>query len=228
LIALGRSDWGGWLKVTSDVPVARGFGSSTSDVLATIRAVQRTFGCKLPDQEVARIAVRAEGASDSLMFGDQVVLFAQRDAVVVERLGRRFPRLAVLGFGTSPDGRGVDTLACPPVSYQDWEIRQFERLRLMLRRAVRNNDVSLLGAVASRSAMLNQRHLPVVAFEALVGLAYRSGAAGLQVAHSGDIAGLLFDASDPGTAERQGLARKLLNEIGITRTWSFTTGRANG
>ena len=39
LDALGRTGWGGAIRIESNVPVQWGCGSSTTDVLATIRAV---------------------------------------------------------------------------------------------------------------------------------------------------------------------------------------------
>ena len=58
---------GGELTLTGDLPVGLGMGSSTSDVIATVRAVADSWGVLLPSETIARIAVRAEGASDPLM-----------------------------------------------------------------------------------------------------------------------------------------------------------------
>jgi uncharacterized protein involved in propanediol utilization len=69
---------GGVLTVRSDAPLGRGFGSSTSDVLAAIRAVADAFSISFPCDTVARLAVLAETASDSLMF-ERAVLFAHRE-----------------------------------------------------------------------------------------------------------------------------------------------------
>lgn len=103
---------GGHLELTGDVPLCRGFGSSTSDVLSAIWAVKDAFADPLPPRAVARLAVRAETASDSLMFEDSTVLFAQREGTVIEDFGYRMPPLRVLGFGSRPSnrGKGVDTL----------------------------------------------------------------------------------------------------------------------
>src|SRR3954453_6908731 len=65
---------GGQIEITSTVPRGIGMGSSTSDVTATIRAVADSHGHPLAKEEVARLAVLAECASDSLMIADQVVL----------------------------------------------------------------------------------------------------------------------------------------------------------
>jgi uncharacterized protein involved in propanediol utilization len=224
LAILGRPSVGGRLELLGDVPLSRGFGSSTSDVVATIRAVQDAFGAALPDDVVARIATRAETASDPLMFSGRTVLFAHRDGEIIENFGARLPLLAVIGFSTSRSGDGVDTLELAPANYRRGEIRRFAELREMVRTALLTGDVRLLGSVVTESTAINQRHLPMGPFDVLRSLIDRVGAVGLQTAHSGDIAGLLFDGSCPDTEARQDRAAVLLREAGITHMWRFTAG----
>ncbi|GHI09457.1 kinase [Streptomyces cellostaticus] len=216
---------GGHLEIHSEVPLSRGFGSSTSDVLAAIGAVQDRFSLRLSAQETARLAVRAETASDSLMFGPDSVLFAHRDGVLIEDFGYPLPAVHVLGFGSRPDraGRGVETLALPPARYTDQEVRQFAELRAMLREAILAKDVRLFGLVATASARLNQRHLPVPRLDRLLAIVAETRAVGLQVSHSGDIAGLLFDRDDPDLDARSGYAEELLRSTGVVELWKFTT-----
>ncbi|MEO3790808.1 GHMP kinase [Nonomuraea sp. B10E15] len=223
LSALGWPVPGGLLSLTSDIPLSRGFGSSTADVTAAIQAVVVATGRALPPAAVAKIAVSAERASDSLVYGRRAVLFAHREGVVIEDLGQDLVPLEVLGFGTSSHGQGVNTLDMPPARYSSWEIEAFRPMLGMLRRAVRTRDAYLLGRVATASALLNQRHLRVPQLDDIIRVARECGAAGVEVAHSGDIAGLLFPASDPATADRVERAGERLRCLGITETWRFST-----
>ncbi|CAM5467134.1 kinase [Streptomyces xanthochromogenes] len=217
---------GGHLELTGDVPLCRGFGSSTSDVLAAIWAVQDAFVAPLPPEAVARIAVCAETASDSLMFKESSVLFAQREGKVIEDFGYRMPAVRVLGFGSRPEneGKGIDTLAFPPARYDSTEIEDFAELHAMLREAIHTKDVALVGAVASASTAINQRHLPIPLLDSLRVIERETGALGIQTAHSGDIAGLLYDRDDPEVDARTEHGRRLLHNIGIHEQWIFTTG----
>ncbi len=167
----------------------------------------------------------AETASDSLMYDESVVLFAQREGTVIEDFGYRMPPLRVLGFGSRPeDGdRGVDTLSFAPARYGREEIELFARLRAMLREAVQTKNVQLLGEVATRSTEVNQRHLPIARLGRIKHIAREAGALGVQAAHSGDIAGLLFDRDDPEVEGRVALAGRLLREIGIGDQWNYAT-----
>jgi uncharacterized protein involved in propanediol utilization len=188
---------GGRVEITSNIPHGIGMGSSTSDVTATIKAVADYYGISLSREEVGRLAVLAEVASDSVMIDDRVVLFAHRDGVVLETFGHRLPPMIVVGCDTAP-GQAVETLSLPPADYSDFEAGEFQVLRGALRRAIATEDISLLGKVATASARINQRYLPKPGLEPLIGLCLRHGGAGLQIAHSGTVAGLIFDARRPG------------------------------
>lgn len=225
-VASGEGPVGGHLELTGDVPLCRGFGSSTSDVLAAVWAVEDALVRPLPVEEIARIAVRAETASDSLMFEGSSVLFAQREGEVIEDFGYRMPVVRVLGFGSRPEneGKGVDTVAFAPAEYDSAEIDLFAELRVMLREAIHGKDVALMGAVASASTDINQRHLPIPRLDGLRAVVRETGALGIQTAHSGDIAGLLYDRDDPDVEARTERGKRLLHDIGIHEQWIFTTG----
>jgi uncharacterized protein involved in propanediol utilization len=208
---------GGRVVVTSDIPRGLGMGSSTSDVTAAIRAVADSRGTVLSEEEVARLATLAEVACDSIMITDRVVLFAHRAGAVVETFPAALPRLVVLGCDTDP-GNPVDTLAHAPARYDDHELAVFRILRGALRRALEIGDVGLLGRVATASARINQRHLPNRALDLLLDIAAQVGAAGVQVAHSGTVAGLIFDPARPGWPSRVSRARARMRAAGLSPT----------
>ncbi|HEY9368556.1 GHMP kinase [Streptomyces sp.] len=221
----GERPCGGELRLTGDVPVGLGMGSSTSDVIATVRAVANSYGLRLPADTVARLAVRAELACDPLMLDGRPVLFAQREGRVLEVLGPALPPLVVVGC-TLGGGAPVDTLSLPvhtPADVDADQVRAFERLRTLLRRAVATGDVQLLGEVATASASLGQRVLGHPEFEALTGIARRVGAAGVQIAHSGAVAGVLFDPAAPGLRHRVRSCLRALDAHGIPATRTFAT-----
>ncbi|MEW2585851.1 GHMP family kinase ATP-binding protein [Streptomyces virginiae] len=218
----GRPPCGGELRISGDIPVGLGMGSSTSDVIAVIRAVADSYAMRLPPAAVARLAVRAELACDPLMLDARPVLFAQREGRVLEVLGRRLPPLVVVGCALG-GGAPVDTLSLPARVHDDHDVRAFERLRVQLRRAVATGDAGLLGRVATASARRGQRVLRHPEFDALVAIARRLGAVGVQIAHSGAVAGLLLDPSAPGLRHRVRGCVRALESDGIPATRTFTT-----
>lgn len=212
---------GGHLIIKNNMPPSWGLGSSTSDVTASIRAVSAAFGRTLSPHVVASLAVKAEIASDSVMFSDRAVLFAQRDGVVLEEFSQQLPPIEVLGFNTDPTG--YETLGAPPARYSWWEIEAFRPLLGLLRKAVNTQDPRLVGCVASASARINQRHLPKPHFDYLEKLVAQVGALGLQVAHSGTVVGLLFDPASFNLSGQIAEARGYLADIDICSTWRLCT-----
>ena len=184
---------GGRIEVSSTVPRGIGMGSSTADVTAAIRAIAAYYGVTPSAQDVGRIAVRAECASDPIMVDDGVVLFAQRAGIVLETLGRRLPPLAVVGCVAVPDAGGIDTLALEPAAYSYADAETFAALLSVLRAAVAAGDTAGVGSVATASARISQRFLPNPALEFLLDVCRRGGGCGVQVAHSGTVAGIIFD-----------------------------------
>lgn len=222
---IGKQGRGGRLLIRSNIPLSRGCGSSTADVIATLKAVADAFGKSLNPEEVACLAVKAEKAADSIMFGNRAVLFAQREGFVIEDLGGSLPPLEVVGFNT--DESGIDTLSFPPARYNFWEIEKFRVLRGAVRRAIIYQDPRLIGRVASASACINQRFLPKPKFDQFLEIVEQVGALGLQIAHSGTVVGLLFDPNERRNEQKIRSAQSLLTEIGFAQTLRFTTTSSN-
>jgi len=218
-----RPELGGALEVRSDIPPGWGLGSSTSDVIATIRAVLSVLQLDVRDQSIAGLAVKAERACDSTIFSNAAVLFAHREGEVVEFLGGQLPELVVLGFNTDPGHAGVDTLGFPPARYGPNEISRFADLLELLRRSIRDEDIHALGQVATGCARINQAHLPKPRFDRIEEVVRRVGALGVQVAHTGTVVGLLFDPRDAQTGGRVEHAREEIVGLGFDRTWHFST-----
>jgi uncharacterized protein involved in propanediol utilization len=212
---------GGCLELHSDVPLCRGMGSSTSDVVAAIGAAADSFGVALAPADVARLAVEAEKASDSLMFDQTAVLFGHRDGMLIEDFGAGLPPLHVLGFST---GEPVDTLRYRPARYTEQELDVFDELRVMLRRGIADQDCVLIGKVATTSTWINQKHLPIPHLDEVCAVAADVGAVGVQTAHSGDVSGILFERHVPDLGYRVEIAQKLLQQVGHNDHWRFDSG----
>ena len=186
----------GRLEIECSVATGVGLGSSTSDVVAAIRAVASACGASLDVGTVARLAVEAEGASDPIMYDREMVLFAQRQGRVLESFGTWIPGYAVMSFDADPAAGGVDTLGLPVPAYSSDELAAFESMVARAREAFGRRDsgaLASLAAIATESATLNQRFLPWRNFDPIRRLAEKSGALGLQISHSGTIGGLLFE-----------------------------------
>jgi uncharacterized protein involved in propanediol utilization len=216
--ALGAGPVGGVVTVHGTSEVGLGFGTSTSDVTATIRAVADALSGKLTEARIARIAVLAETAADPLMY-DRMVLFAHRDGCVIEDFAVPMCPFEALGFAVRAEP--VHTLALTPARYRPEQITRLARLRRLCQAGLVAGDLATLGAVATESALINQEFLPSSYFPRLREIVRNTGATGIQIAHSGSIASILFQPADPRVERRIGHAEQELAKVGIVETWRF-------
>ena len=220
----------GRLEIECSVATGVGLGSSTCDVVAAIRAVSDAYGVELSAPAVARLAIEAEGAADPIMFDGEMVLFAQRRGRVLESFGSWAPPYAVLSIDTDPGGPGVDTLSLPVPRYTDADLAAFEHMVGKARQAFRARDSVVLAAIATESAALNQRFVPLRHFREIRDLAQEYHALGVQISHSGTVAGILFDARSgcgPGDALIDEVSARV-RSLGARPRGLLTTGAALG
>ena len=193
-LAFIRAPVGGRLEMECSVATGVGLGSSTCDVVAAIRAVCGAYCVEVGAADVARLAVEAEGAADPIMFDGEMVLFAQRRGRVLESFGSWVPPYVVLSIDTDPGGPGVDTLSLPAPRYTEADLDAFENMVGRARLAFQLRDPAALAAIATESAALNQQFLPLRYFREICDFAAEYRALGVQISHSGTVAGILFDA----------------------------------
>lgn len=217
---LGERRSGGRLSVDCPVPPGLGLGSSTSDVVAAIRAVCDAHGALIEPRQLARLAVETERAIDPIMF-EEAVLFDPRQGRVLEHWQGGLPEFFVVSVDTDPLGGGIDTLSLAVPRYTRAELTEYEELIRRARAAFRARDALAMAEVATRSAELNQRILPMRGFAELLALAHQAGCLGLQIAHSGTVAGFLFDCAARDEAEDR--LRPALRALGMRCLGAFRT-----
>jgi uncharacterized protein involved in propanediol utilization len=198
-----RSDISISIEIENSIPIGIGMGSSTADIVATIRALDQAFGVTTPDRDVVGLTLTAEAACDSTMLSQTVKIFAQRNGVVIEDFGRPFMPLLIQGFNLMP-GQQFNTDEMPPAEYDSDEIACFDRLRNDLREALLAGSAERVSDISTKSAEINQRHYPKPNFDKLIALRERAQALGACISHSGTIAGLLYTSNRlPAIAERE-------------------------
>ena len=194
----------GVLKVRGNAPPGTGVGSSTTDVLAAIRAVARCLGRTLEPTEEAALCVEAEGASDPLMFPESNALFAPRAG----RILREFPKLPAMRIVGGFHGLARETMTV---------VRPATDLSLFLERfahACLHDDLETIARLSTLSAMSSGRDESTLR---LLDAARNYGEIlGMLVAHTGSAAGLILPAGST-TAE----CATFLRRHGFQRISSF-------
>jgi uncharacterized protein involved in propanediol utilization len=221
LAELNAADVGGSITIESSVPEAKGYGSSTADCVAAALSAADALGRVLAEEDLARLVVEAEVASDNFMFR-HAVLFAHREGVVLEYFTKYVPKLEVLGIDTAREAQ-VKTLEFPPASYS-WRQRQsFGTLRSALRRAIQTGDINLLGRLATASACINELFLPKPMFSEVHLIAEKAKALGVAVAHSGTVVSILLDPDDELLQTKVDQIQNDLHHLGISEVLRFQT-----
>lgn len=216
---------GGTLRITGFVPIGLGMGSSTADVLASIRAVCDAVGEALGPEEIAFLSVEAERASDPPNSRHETLLFAQHSGETLERLGPALPQMLLLSCRTC-GSQPVDTLSLAAQPGGSRDLDYFEHLRGQLRHGVARRDIAAIGAVATASAELNQLRLAKPELPTIISICRATGGAGVQIAHSGNIASIMYD---PRTASHENAAAitessRMLSRHGVVVTGVLRSG----
>jgi uncharacterized protein involved in propanediol utilization len=185
-ILLGGKSLPGGVRIAleSTIPWGKGLASSSADVLSVLSVVNDYLEMGLGPEELYRIAARVEPTDPCL--SDDIVVFHQHSG----QRGREIflPPLSLLYFDAAP-GRCVETLGVR----RHWPRGAGAFFAWLLQRligAAEQGDYALLFDSITYSAEYNQMVLPLPGFDDYRRLAGEVGA-GLMVAHSGTVAGLL-------------------------------------
>lgn len=181
----------GLLRVHSGARTSLGFGTSTADIAASLRAAASAWRRRISPARISSIAIGIEPSDGSMYSG--CVAYAHREGRLLERFGRlpRFRAIAVICDD------GVDTIEFDKrrIHFR-YPANSQRKLRMawdMVREAERSGSVPLLAQAGTISASVNQDLLPKELFEELRRAVVPLGAEGLFVAHSGSILAIILD-----------------------------------
>lgn len=178
------------VHLQDDLPLGRGYGSSTADIGAALYALAQATGCVPEPQEIARIAVGIEPTDSTLFPG--FVLFGHRDGSLCEPLGKAPPLVVIV---LDPGGQ-VDTLIFNQGDHRAGLKRLARRHREafdLLRDGLRRSDGEAVGKATTLSAETHQSVLFSPLLEPAKRWAQKVGALGICRAHSGTLLGILLD-----------------------------------
>jgi L-threonine kinase len=201
----------GMLRITTPLDSGQGFGTSTADISAALRAAAAAWNKTVSPETIARIAIGIEPSDGSMYPG--CVAFAHREGLLVEHLGS-LPSFESLVICT---GGIVDTLEFDArrknFSYSESDTAQLMTAWSMIREANRTGDVLLLARATSISARINEQLLPKPFFEEVERFTRFRGADGVMVAHSGTALALMFDPSTSDCETRMSEAQEFVARL---------------
>ena len=188
---LGIDHLSAQVSIANPIPPGKGMGSSSADITAAIGALGNAAGYAFPPESIARIALSVE-PTDGVMFPG-ITLFDHRKGSVVEPLGPPPPMEVIV---IDPGGV-VDTLEFNRIDRtQQWQEiadRTAEALSLV-REGIRRSDPALVGRGATISALAGHPPASAQWVARAADFSEEHNAAGINVAHSGTVVGILLDA----------------------------------
>lgn len=210
LAALERPYLDACLRLKSSLPRSKGMASSTADVSAAIAATAAALDATLSPRTQADLALAIEPSDGVMLPG--IALFDHLGGRIVRTLGPPPPmRVLVLEFAGEVDTEAFNAATRASGGYQD-DGRFREALELIAA-GLANGDPRQIGEGATLSSQLSQCILPKPRLPHAMKLAKDAGALGVNVAHSGTVIGLLFEADAERIAWAELSARQRVPEV---------------
>lgn len=179
---------GGTLSIESNIPEGKGMASSSTDIVASLRAVADSFDLKITEEIISEIAIGIE-PTDGVMY-EGVVAYDYINGHLIERCGVMLD-FSIIGIDY---GNTVDTVQFNqmPKDYTQDDRKSFVEAYELLKMGLEKRDFSLICRATTTSARINQRILPKPLFKEFEDLAKRYNV-GVVVAHSGTVIGLIVN-----------------------------------
>ena len=198
--------------LTSELPPGKGMASSSADICAVLAAVAAVNQVHLSEGDIGRLAASIEPTDG---------VFCQGLAVIQPETGELlhvFPHVPPLAIAIFDAGGTVDTVAFHQARP---DRARPDAAALFLGWQLLSSSLTdrQIGQAATLSALANQPWLPKPDFPAFLRAARRHPAvAGVNVAHSGTVAGVFFCQS-ASQADREGVIASLSRQFSH---WTYT------
>jgi L-threonine kinase len=179
------------VNIANSIPLGKGMGSSTADITAAVAACAAAAGVALAPDVIANIALAVE-PTDAVMFPG-ITLFDHRNGSIAEYLGEPPPMEVIV----IDRGGRLDTLEFNRIDRSgQWTAvaGHTDAALELVREGVRRSDPELVGRGATISARAGHPDGAGGWVERAAEFAADVGAAGINVAHSGTVVGILLDA----------------------------------
>lgn len=178
------------VRRTTDLPVAKGLASSTADIVAAARATARAFGEELTAAELATLAGSIE-PSDGSMYPGMALLRRRGLALRRWTWTPTFTALVLVPLATV-------VTEDAPVERLARAARRYDRILEDLERGAKARDRDSFLLAAAMSAEIHHELIGNQWTAALPQLAAATGALGWNLAHTGSVAGILFEPTRNG------------------------------
>ncbi len=181
------------IQSSTQMPLGKGMASSSADISAICQCVALSLGKNLTPNEIADIALSIEPTDG--VFYSGISMFDHRFGQIRQTLGEPPPiSIAIFDVGGEVDTLLFNQRQDLDSLNEEKELQVSQALALVIE-GLQKKDIHLIGRGATLSALANQRILYKAPLEELIDSALSLGAVGVNIAHSGTVAGVLFSPS---------------------------------
>lgn len=168
----------------SRIPLGRGLGSSTADLALMARGLYRLAGENMDKIELARLLPRIEPTDATFFPG--ITIYEQNRGSSWQELGNLEADLKVLQLGRPG--------SCDTIKSRSGRRRppRLHKAFSLLERSLAEQNPTLLGRAANRSARSWQNRLDYPGLDRIISLASGCGCLGVNIAHSGSVVGVIY------------------------------------
>ena len=170
-----------------ELPIGKGYSSSTADIVSYLYALTSSQGFSYSPRELTQLAVEIE-ASDSVAFENWTVINPLTGKILHQTAWKPELYVYILEPETYLSTEDIDRMVVSPA----YPYQESSKLFDLYQTACREKSLQKLGLLATKSARLNNQRLPKPYLEEIIQLAIDYGSIGVNVAHSGTIVGILF------------------------------------
>lgn len=173
-------------EINSEIPIGKGFASSTADLCALYHCILSYFRRKYNIEELIEETIKIE-PTDSIIF-KRATAFEYKNGKYYEELGEYF-EFDILVF----EGReGIDTIKFNSEVKKD--LADVDDLYEKLKVAICKRDLKLLAEVSTNSIIRNQQRLKYDILDDCLSIMKKTNGLGIIGAHSGNMLGIIYES----------------------------------
>ena len=218
---------GGRLVIETNIcTIGQGNGGTTSNITASMRAVEKALGVKFPATVLQYVTWTVERASDPIgLIGDdgRQVVYAPRDGRVLKYLSKPTPRAICLGFNSDPSKQVITGTLVGKENYTPREIELFRPILHAACDAIEADSVERFAQAATASSDLNQHRVRIRYWEEIKAVATKCRALGVAASHSGTVGAVIFPPDGSGFHRLVDDAMRTFDSFGFDNLEVFQT-----
>jgi len=205
-----RINFGGTLRISSQIPEGKGLASSSADLVATAYAMRQALSIPIEANLIARLISKIE-PTDGVMYAGASA-FYHKEVRLKESIDH-LPPLYILAID---EGKTIDTLQYNSIKrvYTSIYCRNYEKMLAEITHATKSKNLRGIGHIATKSALMNQKYNYKSSLREVIRICEHARGLGVAVAHSGSFLGILLDPQSSQFSRQRSLCVGKLEELG--------------